>query len=333
MSKYYKYVVVVVVVVVVSSFVILNYLNRSPSGNEMIEVNLQLNWFPDGEHSYFYLAKNKKLFREAGFDVTLSGGKGSELSSKLLAGNSVDFALTGADALLGVVEQGGDLKSLGIVYNKTPVVIYSLSKKNIKSLSDLEGKRLGVLIGSNTYIQYKGLLKKENLIDIGVIEVPVDGRAAPVLLNEGDIDALMYYDQYVDTFEKKFGLDYNKIKFSDYLNIYGMVLATNEKTIKRLGKENIDKFVNVVRESIALAYNNPEDAINALSLYVPNIDKGLELVKLKSILKIVCNDSIGSCGNSLTQTNDGWVATSETALELGVINNRDVWENVIIKGY
>lgn len=83
---------------------------------------------PGREHAYLYMGK-ENLFQGNGFDVEIAGGSGSELSAKLTAAGEAEFGLMGPDALLGVVQEGGKLISLGVVYDKTPVVIYSLKKK------------------------------------------------------------------------------------------------------------------------------------------------------------------------------------------------------------
>lgn len=71
-------------------------------------------------------------------------------------------------------------------------------------------------------------------------EVPVDGRSGPGLLDAGKIDALTYYGHYVDAFEAKSGKKYNQIHLSEYFpNLYGMVLATSERTLKRLGRKRL----------------------------------------------------------------------------------------------
>ncbi|MGH2568209.1 MAG: ABC transporter substrate-binding protein [Bacteroidota bacterium] len=300
-------------------------------------MTIQLNWFPDGEHSYLYLAQEKGWFSDAGFDVAISAGSGSELSAKLVAARSSDFGLMGPDAMLAVVEQGGRLRSLGVIYDKTPVVIYALTSSGITSFSNLKGKTLGSLIGSNTYVQYKGLVEK-GLIDGGAVnEQAVDGRTGPTLLDEGKIDALMYYTQYVDAFEaaahqSSTAVDikkYHQIPFSKELNMYGMVLTTNDGVMTALGEKKVRKFVSVVQRAIREANANKDSAIDALAkkVEIKNKDRRVELAKLESVLAMACHGEPG-CARALEQSEDGWRETSRTVKGLKIISDESIWEKV-----
>lgn len=319
------------VITSIAFFIVLvwSVLSTLPEQDGLVKVKVQLNWFPDGEHAYWYLAKEEHLFEKHGFAVEIVGGRGSELAAKMLAGRSVNFALIGPDALLAINQQGGSLKSLGVIYDKTPVVIYSLSDSKIDSFNDLAGKKLGVLIGSNTYIQYKGLIS-DGVIPTDIEEVPVDGRSGPELLNGKKIDALTYYGHYVDSFSQKYHdqYSYKQLKFSEVLDMYGMVLATNEQTYRKLGPERIKEFVAIVREAISLANDDSEKAIRSLLREYSNLDAESEKAKLDSVLNMACNDIL-NCSDALSQNRDGWITSIETILKLGVIEKEKGIEKLI----
>lgn len=326
-------VILVIISIVFFTAFIWSIFSTLPGKDGSIKVKVQLNWFPDGEHAYWYLAKEEHLFEKHGFDLEIVGGRGSELAGKMLAGGTVNFALIGPDALLAINQQGGSLKSLGVIYDKTPVVIYSLSESKINSFNDLVGKKLGVLIGSNTYIQYKGLVS-EGIIPAGIEEVPVDGRSGPELLNNMKIDALTYYGHYVDSFNQKYHnqYSYKQLKFSESLDMYGMVLATNEQTYRKLGPERIREFVEIVKEGIVLANDDSEKAINSLLREFSSLDAESEKVKLESVLNMACGE-ISNCPNALSQNREGWITSIETIIRLGVIKKDKAEELIPIVKY
>lgn len=306
------------------------YFAQTDSAKKPIKVTIKLNWYPDGEHAYLYLAK-EHLFPDNGFDVEISGGTGSDLSAKLTAAGNSDFGLMGPDALLGVVQQGGKLLSVGVLYDRTPVVIYSPIKENITDLTQLKGK-IGVLLGSNTYIQYKGLEKKGLIKSDDVKDVPVDGRSGPEKLDAGELDTLTYYGHYVDAREVELGNKYNQIHFSKYLpNLYGMVLAINEDTMQRLGRENVKIFVDLIKQSLLKARENPKEAINALKRANEGKIKNdnAEQAKLESVLKMACKEEGSGCSHALEQTPEGWKGTAQTVKELGIIKDEELWRSVL----
>lgn len=291
-------------------------------------VAIQLNWFPDAEHAYLYLGKNLKIFQRAGFDVSIRPGRGSELSGRILAANDAEFALVGPDALLALRAQGAALVSLGVVYSQTPVAIYSLESRGILAPSDLLGKRLGVLLGSNTYTQYEGWAKIVGLSRDQVEEVPVDGRSAPELLNAGKIDALTFYSHYIAGFEVQYGQKYSQIKFLMQLPMYGMAFATSNSVISRLGSQKIEAFTDAVRESLRSAAADPTAAITALSAASDTFNQAAELAELHAFLALACHD-VPDCSNALEQSDDGWRTTNDTVRSLGLISSSDIYRELI----
>jgi hypothetical protein len=299
--------------------------------DDLIDVKIQLNWFPDAEHAYIYYGIDKEIFKEAGFNVEVISGRGSEFSSRALASGSVDFALVGGDSLLAIASQGAEVISLGVIYKKSPVVIYSKKSESINSPQDLYGKTVGVLLGSNTYTQYKGLIKVHSLDTSKYVEKPVDGRSAPIMLNSGEIDALTFYTHYVSGLEKEFSEEYNEIFFSNYFDIYGMSLSTNLKSIDRIGSNGISRFMNAIKKSLEKTIEFPLDALESLER-LTNKDINLESksAELSRFIEMVCGTKTPCDFNTLlTQSSDGWQNSAQTALMFNLISDPNIADNIM----
>lgn len=290
-------------------------------------VAIQLNWFPDAEHAYIYYGIQQGVFSKAGFNLSVTPGRGSELSAKAVAAGNVDFALVSPDALLAIAVQGANVHSLGAVLRSNPTVIYSPSNHPLTRPQDLVGKRIGVLLGSNTYPQYQGWAAIVGLNLSRVTEVPVDGRSAPMLLNEGKIDALPYYDHYVSAFEVQFKRSYARIYLQPVLPMYGIVLVANDEHMSALGPQAETRFVEAIRQSLRLTAANPDAAIDALAkVSGGQIDHSSKLAELKTFLSKTCMRP--DCSDALAQDDAGWRQTADTVQKLGIIASPSVYTKV-----
>ncbi len=70
-------------------------------------VTVQLNWFPEPEFGGFYAAKERGIFKEAGFDVELIKGGAEVPAPQLVASGNVDFAVVSAPQLVTIRARGG----------------------------------------------------------------------------------------------------------------------------------------------------------------------------------------------------------------------------------
>ena len=281
----------------------------SQSRTALEKATVQLNWFPGGEHSYLYLGKAEGVFADAGFDLHISGGKGSELAANLLASGRVDFALMSPEAFVATRADGGLIRSIGAIYDGTPVCIYSLHDKNITKLEDLQGKTLGVLFGSNTFIQYKAIAKRLNLDRDAINEVTVPGNTAPGLLLAGKLDALMYYTHHAPLRAVHDGYRINEIMFRDLgIDMYGMLLVARDDT----PAEVVERFVGAIEESIRRANSAQGEAIKALLAATRGAkeETSYEEQKLRKVVQM--REQANQTNGSVRQTRARWVSTLST---------------------
>ena len=310
--------------------------------NGLRKIKFQLPWFPNGAHSYVYLGKKQEIFQKYGFDVEISGGRGSEVAARSLAARSVDVALVGGDALVLVRGEGVDLKSIGALYEDTPVSIYSLPEKNIATIDDLKGKRVGLMPGSNTFIQYDGLMNRLGVERSAIRELNVNPVLAPgwVLNGQGKtskeagdnyLDALTHYTHFQPLYESTGDtpIKMNEILFKDLgVQIYGMALTVRNGTFS---DEEIGNLRQAVKESFLAARRNPEAAIDALIEFNPGQDwadptskegqRDIEYAskQLGAVIGFACEHKAPDCSNAFSQDMMLWAATIETLREFGLL--------------
>jgi ABC-type nitrate/sulfonate/bicarbonate transport system substrate-binding protein len=321
-------------------------------GDEGIrKIKLQLPWFPNGAHSYVYLGKKLDIFKKHGFDIEITGGRGSEVAARSLAAGSVDVAIVGGDALVLVRGEGVDLKSIGALYEDTPVTIYSLPEKNITTVEDLIGKRVGLLPGSNTFIQYEGLLNRLQINRSAIDEVNVNPMIAPswILAGQGKsdmevgdsyLDVLTHYTHFQPLYENtgEHPIKMNEILLKDLgVQIYGMSLAVRNGTFN---DSEIAALRAAVKEAFLAARSDPDAAITALIEANPGQDwvdpvagaRDIEYARkqLDAVIGFACVHKEADCANAFAQDSALWDATITTLGEFGLLKAEMVASDIMV---
>ncbi len=322
---------------VLAGFLYTHFRKRADDGPNLRAITLQLNWLPDGGHAFLFYGLDNGIFREHGFDVTIQNGRGSGLSARLLAAGKVDVALMGADSLVSAIERGADIKSIGVIYDKSPVVIYSKASQGIRTLEDLYGKRLGLTPAADSLLQYEGVMKLNNFDRSKITEVSVDAAAAPNLLLDDKLDALLEYSYHSPVNARLKGFEINEVPLRAYGDdMYGMTIAVRPQTFT---KQEIENLKDAIQESFWGAIKNPDEAVTELEkrispeTYEIQGQQATELEKQAfSAVRLLSCGSLEdlSCKKFFSNDKAGWERTVHTLRTFGIIDH-DVPTDTIIE--
>ncbi len=94
--------------------------NNSATAEGTTPVTLMLNWYPYGEHARSYYGVQEGIFAEHGIDLTIDPGQGSTRTAQAVGGQQVDFGWSDTAAVLSNIDQGVDIKSVGVFLQTTP---------------------------------------------------------------------------------------------------------------------------------------------------------------------------------------------------------------------
>src|SRR5260370_28686646 len=80
-----------------------------------------LNWFAVGDHAAYWVALDKGYYKAKGLDVTLENSKGSCDSIAKVDTDRADARLADAAAVISSDGRGTTIKTVGMVFDKTPL--------------------------------------------------------------------------------------------------------------------------------------------------------------------------------------------------------------------
>jgi len=297
-------------------FLILSQTNKQ---GELNKITLRLNWTPSAEHAFIYLGIDKGFYKEKGIDLQVLPSEGSTIVAQLIGNKNNDFGLISGDTLVMSKIKGVPITALATLYHSSPAVIYSLKEKNITEPRDLEGKKLGVLIKSTTFQQYQGMLNSAGVDRSKITEVPVSGNVQELL--SGSVDAAMHYTNYLPIQIRELGYNINEIFMKDYgINIYSQTLITNGDYIKNKS-DLVQRFVDASLKSLEYTKTHPEEAIDSLLKYHPELDRKLQMAMLKRTNELIFDTDAQKNGAGY-MTQEGWQETEDTLFKVGLIDRK-----------
>ncbi|WP_240627131.1 ABC transporter substrate-binding protein [Virgibacillus profundi] len=233
---------------------------------ELTEVSIMLDWFPNAVHSYLYVAQEKGYFEEEGVKVDIQFPANATDPLNLAAAGKVTLALYyQPDVIMARANEGVPVKSLASIVRSPLNHIVFLEDKKIKSPKDLEEKTVG----------YPGIQLNEALLktmvehdygDFSKVEMIDVGFELNSAIITGNTDAVIgaFINHEVPVLEQK-AYDVNSFNPVDYgVPEYNeIVLITSDETWKE-EKEAIQSFWNAAEKGFAFMKENPNEALEIL---------------------------------------------------------------------
>lgn len=246
--------------------------------SSLLKVSFRQGWFTYAGYAGEVFAMDNSIDSVNGIELTVEQGADDIDPVKLVLSGGNDLGITSAEAVYTANEKGAHLVIVGVVNYQSPTCFISLKKNNIHAPSDLEGKKVGILTGSETETIYRTMVSrlKLNTANITEVEAPYDLKT--FIQGEYDVYPGFYYSEPVSLDFQK--IEYNVIKPSDYgINLVGAVYFTTEKLLKE-HPEKVKGFVNSIALGWEKAIANPQLAIHKLYAYDNKIDTTRELASL-----------------------------------------------------
>ena len=208
-----------------------------------------------------YLAKEGGYYQKYGLDVDLVFGVHPAGIAMIVSGDAAMTAYT-LEQSMQAASKDGSLIALGSPFKKSLFAL--MASKNIKSIRDLKGKRIGVSqIGDAPYNYTIGLIGKAGLNPRDVQWVPIgsDVSARAAGLTSGRVDATMITAPVYFKIEQ---LGFNNLgNISDYDDIYAPSVYLFKKATIAANPKLPEQLMKAHAEAIKRFYEDKAFAIKA----------------------------------------------------------------------
>ncbi len=288
-------------------------------GSAQSRLTLILDWLPNPNHVPLYVAQEMGFFAAEGLSVSLQAPTAFDPSdpAKLTAAGRADLGITTPINLIIVRAQGVPLTAVGSLIQKPLGGLLALKERNIKTLADFQGRKIGYSLEPEEPVLWAAMLETAGLKpgDYQLINVGFD--TLPALLT-GQVDAIGAFRNV-----EKILIEVQEQKETVFFPFEGhgipdhpqLIFIANETTVQQKA-ELLRKFLRAVARAIVLTLQDPNRAFGLFLKANPDLQRDADLNRLFFDATIVFFQG-APCHNQL----DKWARLQDFLFEKKLIEH------------
>lgn len=240
-------------------------------------LSFRLKWFVYSAFATFFVSLEEGYYRDQGLDLKINpGGPGMD-PIRLVATGVDDVGLADYLQIIMAREKGIPVIAIGEDYVRSGAGFFALKTSGITKPKDFEGRKVGIMPGTDKHAFYLALMKKENVDRKRITEIPVAFDSTLVL--NGTIDVIPGWvtkDPFV--FEER-NAPVNVIDPYDYgIRPGGNVYFTSEDTLKKK-RDELKRFMRATLKGIMEAQKMKDDLV--VDMVIKHNEKLIKNAELK----------------------------------------------------
>ncbi|PIE62524.1 MAG: nitrate ABC transporter substrate-binding protein [Desulfobacter postgatei] len=240
-------------------------------------LNYRLKWLFNTSVAGDIIADTGGFFKNAGLDVSVNEGGAGKNAIKELELGYAHFGVASADQVIRALEKGADVVVLAQLFQVNPMQwIYRSDQPEIKNLSDLKGRHIGVTFGGNDETIMNTLLAKAGFTskDVRISSVRFD--FTPFLKREVDVWPVYRNSQGV-ILEERLTAEGEQVNFFNPAD-YGVSFVANSVVTSGTMMKKHPKTVKAFMAALLAAWEFAVDPANEAQVLaqIRKKDKGTQ---------------------------------------------------------
>lgn len=304
---------------------------NSKKEDNLKEVSIILDWYPNAVHSFLYTAVEKGYFKDEGIKLNIIYPSSPSDSLTLPAAKKADIGISYLNSvIMARANENVPIKSFGAILQRSVNTVISLKEKNITSPKDFQNKIAGTSGGilSETYL--KSMMISQNL-DPNSLKITDVGfeLLTSMITNQVDFTIGNMINHEVPVIKEK-GIDINYFLIDNFgiPQAYELILVANDELLNQ-NKDTYTKVLKAMQKGFEDVKNNPSESLNLL-LSKQAVDQfplseTVERESLEILLPIM--ETLQN--KFLTQTKKVWENNVNWLYENGIIQKKLPAENFI----
>jgi NitT/TauT family transport system substrate-binding protein len=287
----------------------------APEG-ELTHVRLPMGYIPNVQYAPFYVAVEKGFYEDAGIELEFDYSYETD-GVALVGANELQFSVVSGEQVPIARAEGLPIVYVMAWYERYPVAVVAKTEQNIKTPSDLEGKRVGLpgLFGAN-YVGLRALMGEVGLEESDLTLDSVGFNQVEVLAADTS-DAIVGYIANEPIQLRAQGYDLDVILVADYLDLVSNGIITNQTTLDS-NPDLVRRMVDATLKGIQYAVENPEEAFQICFNFVEGLedaDQEVQFDVLKASLELYQTDPYGYSNPQ------AWSNMQDVLLQMGLMKD------------
>ncbi len=266
-------------------------LSVSAHAQEPTKIRFTLDWKYQGLHAYIFWAKDKGYFAKEGLDVSIDQGTGSAATVSRIVSGTYDAGFGDMNAIIQLAgtKPGQQPVMVYMIYNTPPFALIVKKDSPIKSLKDLEGKKMGTPAGGASGVLFPALAALNGVDPAKVSIVNMQPQLQEQMLVKGDVDfsAIFTVTSYANLIGMKMDplKDFRWFYFSDYgIDLYSNGIMVSKALITEKPKA-VAGLVRALNKAMIEVAGNPAAGVKEMLKVEPLMNEDIEVKRLEYALK------------------------------------------------
>ena len=304
---------------------------NSKKEDNLKEVSIILDWYPNAVHSFLYTAIEKGYFKDEGIKLNIIYPSSPSDSLTLPAAKKADIGISYLNSvIMARANENVPIKSFGAILQRSVNTVISLKEKNITSPKDFQNKIAGTSGGVLSEAYLKSMMISENL-DPNSLKITDVGfeLLTSMITNQVDFTIGNMINHEVPVIKEK-GIEINYFLIDNFgiPQAYELVLVANDELLSQ-NKDTYIKVLKAMQKGFEDVKNNPSESLNLL-LSKQAVDQfPLSETVEKESLEILLPIMETPQNRFLTQTKNVWENNVNWLYENGIIQKKLPAENFI----
>jgi NitT/TauT family transport system substrate-binding protein len=238
----------------------------------------------------FVLATSDGLFASEGLAVTTDVADGSPDAIARVAAGTSNFALVDLNALIRFRGRADapPVKAVFVLFNQAPYAIVARKSRSIRSLSDIEGKTLGVAEADLSIRLWPALARRNGIKIASVKQTGMSAAVREPMLSAGQVDAVSGFSYLSAVNLRNRGVpadDLTVLRYADYgCEAYGFAVIVNP-AFAAANPGAVMGFLRAVIAGTHLAIRQPGHAADEIVSQMDNGSRDLERERLLTLIR------------------------------------------------
>jgi NitT/TauT family transport system substrate-binding protein len=273
------------------------------AAEDLTPVTLQSKWVVQAQFAGYYAAVDQGFYEDEGLDVTIRAGGPDIVPEQVVLGGQAEFGIDWLDALLATRDQGQNIVNIAQVFARSGMTEVTWKDTGLDTITDLEGKKVGVWLGGNEHKLFAALTKNglDPQQDVDVVAQPFDMNL--FLNREVDAAAAMTYNELAQVLETE-NPETGELYTLDELNVLRMSelgtgaledgVFVREDWIEDAANQDVAKrFLKASFRGWIYCRDNPDDCVDIVLENGPTLGEGHQRWQMNEINDLIWPNELG----------------------------------------